>query len=94
MAVKTYTLMVEVLELLTEDEVLKQCRASATSLQTELFLNVAAEIRCHEFAVVVNLNLLQPLTGVNLAALGTATKSRRVGKGACRQSSADKAAQR
>lgn len=86
--------MVKVLELLAEDEVLEQGRAPVTSLQAELLPNIAAEICRHVRVGIIDLNILEPRAGVNLTALGTATKSRRVGEGACRQSSANKAAQR
>jgi hypothetical protein len=49
--------MVEVLDLLAEDEVLEQSRASCASLQTELIFDRPANIGRHEAAAVVYLVL-------------------------------------
>jgi hypothetical protein len=53
----TYTLMVEMLDLLAEDEVLEQRGASRTRLQAGLVLHGAADIRRHIASAVIYLVL-------------------------------------
>ncbi len=51
--------MVEMLDLLPEDKVLEQRRAPDASLEAELVLYGAADVRCHEACAVVHLELVQ-----------------------------------
>jgi hypothetical protein len=53
----TYTLMVEMLDLLAEDEVLEQRGASRARLQAGLVLHGAADIRRHIASAVIYLVL-------------------------------------
>jgi len=63
--------MVKVLNLLPEDEVLEQGRASITRPETVLVADRASHIRCQEGIIVVEVELAQELLGRTSCVLAT-----------------------
>jgi hypothetical protein len=60
----TYTLMIEMLNLLTEDEILEQSRTTLTSTQAVLIFNRASNVRGHERILVIEIELREELFGI------------------------------
>lgn len=78
----TYTLMVETLNLLTEDEILEQSRTTLTDAQTVLVRDGTANVRGHKCVGVIEIELRQELLGFGfgIAAVVIATLVRVFGK--------------